>query len=647
MTDFRPNKTRRRFSLTLLATLILISEIGFSSAVEKAKSDRVSITAQMFDEYSRAPLANAPTPPKVGFGIFAQTMIARMVERRDLESVNKTLEAENFVPWLPGTDFKILSCERVGDYDFVLQSLIKMAYLEIQSNFTLLTEKARQKLFTELLNVSGSEVFKKFRMDCKVLKVRITDTENHILMTQIARYLTNQIYFNHFEKAFGRRPNPREIEEYNNLKNGLKDWMLEHLAEFLEHDFSEFNSRPYESHAAIPIGNLYTYAEDADVKRMAQMVLDYLSAKMAVQSNGYRRWAPFRRQKGYRMVDDVLHGDTNMKRYSVFAGNPRLIRESLIPQEPAQYYHEFMAATETYQMPDMLMDIMLNKKTEYYQSIRHEAVEMFHSSPSFLLTGGGTFVDFPDANTGGNNAWAVPTSVIPTRSSEIQTKNYFRIEGHRRMGLSRRNNLCMTKNFACGFNVEVPKNIPESCIRREHRWTFYDLKNCQPSLGFYLASYVVHKSESLYQFGGQHIEEANYGFFEVVEADRPFDQFVAKVLGQNDGTRLQGEAWVYTTSDDRKIEFKPFYGGLNRTLPYNQINRIVKADGRIETPEIDSRKWPRLSGDVMNFLREGVIEIRNNQLGQKLILDTSNPLKPVRCLLKGFDGYLGANSNCL
>src|SRR5262249_44148977 len=124
----------------------------------------------------------------------------------------------------------------------------------------------------------------------------IGETENHQYMTESSRYLTNQL--------FARELGWQTPYNLDNVINGLPDVILKMLQAPLKQDFSEFNARPYQAFSVMAIENLYDFADDGNVRTGAQLVLDYLSAKFAVSSNGLRRAAPFRRlQKNWDGTD--------------------------------------------------------------------------------------------------------------------------------------------------------------------------------------------------------------------------------------------------------------------------------------------------------------------------------------------------------
>jgi hypothetical protein len=111
------------------------------------------------------------------------------------------------------------------------------------------------------------------------------ETENHLNNIYTSQYLANQLLFK-------RTGSP----QYENARNGYKSLLVTRLKNFVHHDFIEYNARPYQDYTMFSLLTLFSYADDPDVKAAAKMVLDYLSAKVAVSSNDVRRSTPFRRK---------------------------------------------------------------------------------------------------------------------------------------------------------------------------------------------------------------------------------------------------------------------------------------------------------------------------------------------------------------
>ena len=81
--------------------------------------------------------------------------------------------------------------------------------------------RVKPLLIFKLLNTAGNQHYKKFKLG---LCGKITDTENHILMTESARYLTNDLRADFYRKH--NKPVPKEID--NDL-NGFHQWWIDHL----------------------------------------------------------------------------------------------------------------------------------------------------------------------------------------------------------------------------------------------------------------------------------------------------------------------------------------------------------------------------------------------------------------------------------
>lgn len=590
-----------------------LSGLAPASSAKESMASRPLRVERFLDAYLKKPLHAPPVHPKIGFQDFAGTMLARMVRRVDLPAVSANLLTESFQPWPTGTDFKLIGplCERKGDYDFVLMPLLRIAYLDREAQKELLTPEAREKLYRVLLSEKGNKHHDKINVGgC----LTVTDTENHILMIEVARYLTNQIYFQEPTLHQGAP------ELYDNEKNGFNVWMLQHLASYLKHDFSEFNSRPYEGFTLIALSLLYDYADDLRVKTMAQMVLDYSSAKFAVGSSGLRRVAPFRRQKQY-LNDDVLKaGDTFIARQIVTGGDYRFLefenngnRNSLIYSDDT--YHPFMAAIESYRTPEMIIDLQINKESSAFQAIRHTDPEVYASSKSFLITAGGRRRDMPDFNTEENDAWGVATTVLPT-DGEARLSQLFYFLGDENP--LKRNNTCVSKSFACGVNMHIPAFATNTCEVRSGRWRFFDLKKCGRGYDFYIAAYSE-KPNDVWDRSNK-----NFGLFEVQEPTVSFDEFMKATLKNNPQSNLRANrASQYRTFSGDTIEFLFYPPNLNS-------NPVLKINGASQISQFQN--WPRATGDVLNSSDPGLFVIENRQSGQSLVLDARDPLNPVRRL---------------
>jgi hypothetical protein len=226
---------------------------------------------------------------------------------RDL--VSKVILAAN-AGWCgtfgPGTDAATdLAYEiKEGNYDMSQMHLLQLAYRYYDE----LSPAAREHLITELLAkgrihrpgldvtfTSGATPNDWSRAGLVIplgRKLRIGETENHNLTILTARYLTNQLlYQRNHDHSFDNRRNGDVTGGPN-----CTDLILSLLRNILRDDFSEYNAKNYQSETRTALLNLHSYSYDHEVRLAARMVLDYISARVAVSSNDLRRMMPFRRR---------------------------------------------------------------------------------------------------------------------------------------------------------------------------------------------------------------------------------------------------------------------------------------------------------------------------------------------------------------
>lgn len=586
------------YSFTLLAQGLSFDDIPVAETLEQSKSWRVQRSMLLIDDYASRELTSFPTPPKVGSGDFAMTTLARMYKKIDLDQVNLNILDPQAIPWKVGTDFDSVGkiCYRQGDYDFVLNYLLKIAYLDFNNQKNLLWPQTREKLYHQLLTQKGKRHYKRFFLGlCGWIK----DTENHILMTESARYLTNQL-LDHELRLKGEYN-----IDYDNQENGFDQWMVEHLSEFIKHGFSEFNSKPYQGYALMPIANLYEYAWSPRVKQAAKNVLDYISLKLAIGTNGLRRSVTFRRQDRYLPKTDLAEGDHMMARYAIWVGNYQYLKYRSNAELPYGEISAFMASLETYEVPDPILELFLDKSIPYFQKthLKHKGIEIFYSSKSFLLSSGGRYKNMFDMGTQQNDVWGIPTTIIPSKGF-VDRKDMIRIEGVRKK--TKVANLCVAPNFACGFNIVIPNSIPQTCQVHQGRWTFIDLKHCELHLDFYVAIYRESNEKDR--------KASNFGFLEVREADLNFSDFMNTILHQNDHDYDAKGRQVYRSSGNNLIEFE-FESNKKSLYP---ILRIDSKDTHRETLD-----WKLLDGEVATSTKEGILF--KSPINQKEVYIPFNP----------------------
>ena len=87
-------------------------------------------------------------------------------------------------------------CKKYGDYDFSQVDLLKAVYY-IRNNDIEFDKKAMDKIVDELLVARGANPTRKQNLGvCGIHE----ETENHVLMIEISKYLTNQILIEKYPK---------------------------------------------------------------------------------------------------------------------------------------------------------------------------------------------------------------------------------------------------------------------------------------------------------------------------------------------------------------------------------------------------------------------------------------------------------------
>ena len=339
-----------------------------------------------------------------------------------------------------GTDFQPF---KDGDYDMALKGLMVILYRyrhllgddegEVQDVLYFILDKL---VPSELSGPHDPDL-----ESWRILTEGIPETENHMLMINSTRYLVNQLLFDRFGDT-----------EYDNTRNGLKNWLLRYMHTIAKHDFLEFNSRPYQRLSLHALLNLHEFARDKEIRTAAQILLDYTMVKFAVSSNRLRRIPPFRRLKKYVNRPDNAHNDLQIPKspegkdavigfFFMYIGPTTNIGDGRPTNKfPAIWAFEaIIAGLSAYRPPVAAYNLVMNQNRDhafqhrFYHGSRpvlpgtddqaEGGVEIYYNSPSFLLTAGGMFL-----NSGyGGDEWvfvnykdtaiAQSTTLIPTRAN--------------------------------------------------------------------------------------------------------------------------------------------------------------------------------------------------------------------------------------
>ena len=501
---------------------------------------------------------------------------------------------------------------------------------------------------------------------------RIPESENHLLLINSSRYLTNQAMVNTL-RANGHASDTGDIDRQ---QRATRDWLLKRLQQIAMNDFNEYNARSYQRYSLLAITNLFDFAEDPRVRDAAHIVLDFASAKAAVASNLGRRFAPFRRRSendGYQaktpsaanLYNRVSGADFGAARLMVLAGptdlesTPRVqnllpggLLDGLTPLyaghveaggDAGGFDNLVTTATSKYTLPEPILEIAV-ERPPLLQFFRHDGGEAYSAGSGFLLTAGGLTSGYANKTYALGSSVdlgvAMPTTLMLTDDG-LSVGALVRFDGVG-VGPGRTPNMCLTTGFACGVNVEIPQNIRDCGSRvavSDTTWTFVNsaAPGCEFSglaatdkrrhhVYFAIAVRNCSQNDGICAEGGPR----NYGLLEVIDApnakasgDAAFNAFKASrtaALNWPNGTDGR-----YRTSDGRLLEFSiPSTSG---PAIHMQAGGIRSIDGAMQDPV---SSWAFLAnGNVINAGHDGVITVTGPTSKKTLRLDLHDWTAPL------------------
>jgi hypothetical protein len=610
------------------------------------------------------------------------------------DEVNAAIEAEKAVGRVGSTinfdnDFPPIHIHIAGDYDVLLTGYVKLYY----RFFNVLTPKARENLFDTLLSVRGPyDPGEKIALSVENGLIEIPETENHRLMIQSAKFLTNQLYYQ--ASVADGRPDHGHFDNNRNGNGGsnppMVDVILDMLHAYLTQDFIEYNARPYQDFAMSALLNLASYSYDHRVRLTARMVLDYVSAKIAVSSQDLRRSTPFRRRNedqhaGPTLANGFLGSplvvntpnpadttksyepDPQIAFYTMLAGATRVLehsRQTGEPQRhgPGNYAFEMVhAGLSDYRIPPAILDLFVSAKSRrFYQGFHHFAGndlhvnELYAGSPSYLITAGGNPANYaytakvhiagiPDKGDSADLGIALPTTFIPSVDSGPPSfgNNLSDIIQFGQFSADLATvHLGVAPDFACGGPIYVPdafepaKNPGDPTLVSDGNWTFVNRGSDGTKPGYYLAIYRVKDAT------GQ-----SWGFLEAYDTwlsgnDLTFAAFQGAVKGENPSLNLQfghDEVNTYLTQSKQQIRFA--------VAPHSAIK------SNSTEPDLAAYTNTFAHGSVINSgqaptgpVGSGLINITNPSIGT-IILDMrgQSPFHPSRVSESGQVEDTGSN----
>lgn len=486
---------------------------------------------------------------------------------------------------------------------------------------------------------------------------RLPESENHILMTESARYLINQLFLDKTGEA-----------RYDNNRNGMTLWLAGWLQRIAQHDFMEFGARPYSRYSLHPLLNLVEFARDPAIRTLAQNILDYTMVKFAVSSvalrrvNAYRRLrsnlnrVPFKDKdaQGREFVNesfDTLYGsqtDQVLGFAMTYFGN-RDVAGHVRPTFPDEWaFVGVLAGTADYRPPPEAYVLATQEvpaaQHRFYHGVRPKVtgsddvpdggVEIYYRSPSFLLSAGGMFL-----NSGYGRdeftkfkqvAVAQATTLIPARA-DVRFQDLIRFDPY--PDGKRAVNVGVHMGFACGANLRIPDLwFDRTHAPKDGPWTFLDLNQNLAGFGplrFYVAAYHTPVAEDSELPGDP---PDNLGMLYAVEAVRPdgsllsFDEFVDVTKRRNDlPDRLTyNSTYDFHTGDDHTFRCWLSTDGAKYSA------RVRAMDGQ-DLPD-DLRRALLADGPYLNTPggHDGEVNVLSPDCATPLVLDSRDARAPSR-----------------
>jgi hypothetical protein len=409
--------------------------------------------------------------------------------------------------------------------------------------------------------------------------------------------------------------------------------MLMLLRNILRDDFSEYNAKNYQNETRDALLNLCSYAYDHEVRLAARMVLDYISAHIAVSSNDLRRMVPFRRRNqgknvtqgdngsmAVNLLETTTGADPMAQRFAILAGNTRIydtktvmkgkdgehIRAAWhIKTDGSDGNPAVMDALSDYRLPPVIHDLFVNDlNRRFFQRLHRvpqnqepqddvdvtgrncDNYEIYASSPSYLITAGGSpsthaidprFFGFVVGDQNQQLGVALTTSFMPTLRPDCgdPTAAQDLIQFSRFSVWPEDKHYGVAPDFACGYRLHLPEWVKASTTppySDKPGFYFVDRGPNEFSRGGgFLAGFYL----AIYQDGDYGLLEA---FDTWLNPKMHFDEFKTKVLENNSGLSLHPHE-----SNAQKIA-----QGLYTTLNGTRINILISKDQSSDDDDIQA-----------------------------------------------------------
>jgi hypothetical protein len=497
---------------------------------------------------------------------------------------------------------------------------------------------------------------------------RVPETENHLLMINSSRYLTNQIIL----EALTDDDDRGRFESYNQR---TKDWLLDRMHGIARGDFIEYNAKPYQRYSLTALLNLRDFAHDHDLRTGADLLLQSAFAKAAVGSSQSRRVVPFRRllstekeelegpgtegdHRHRRLLDMTLAADHQTAYLLTFAG-----QTGALPGHKASIgsIAEMIYPVSSQFVPDeSLIDLAINKSKGIEQRFHHGGWEAYSAGFGYVISAGGVEAGFAYPALLGpikipptialrdkvneDRGAALPTVLIPNGgpgSGQART-DFLRIEGpihtypvdNGATSFTHDHNMCVAQGFACGTLLSIPPTWEQTgCLTpQDGLFRFLDSKTC-PATVEAPRFFVVLFIHSCAGRGGDCIK--NFGFFEAVDAGgENFDAFRGRVKAANPVVIFDPDGSSQNTPGQNPVQMMGSYitsRGALIVFDARGHQDSAAHTGIISVNNVkpaDMGHWNLAEGDTIESAGDGNIVVHNRAWKVRVTLDFSNESSP-------------------
>ena len=383
-----------------------------------------------------------PPIDQLGRHDFIRNIIAKLILHQDVQQINEYIM--QIKPWArPGTDWAL---HKHADYDFAMIPWCMLLYT-FDGQPEMLYPKTAEHIAKVLL------IHEKHRKAIRTPGSMgiLRETENHILMGEISRYLKNQWLHEHGDSAL----------IHDNAKNGMEHWMNGHMHEKMQGGYYEFNSNPYSGYSLAALFTLYSFAHSDSVRINCGKLLDQTILEYALGSLDQRRFPPFRRRlerAGIRNFDEDP--------MTAYIKTLLSIKYPARKMDYAKHRSNFglTALVLKYRLNDRLGDLLNAKQFDYLSRMGHGykgSPELYSGGPGYLISAGGV------QRGKASQLVPFPTTLLLHDNAHLLDSCFY-LPGKGK--ISKWNNTGVYERFACG---PLPVHTPYEPIAKLEGWQIF------------------------------------------------------------------------------------------------------------------------------------------------------------------------------